>query len=598
MSRNQSNPKKKIPMFKMGKKRKKSFFISLLSELRKKKIIRTLAAFIGGGWVTLEFVHLLFIEHYGFPEKILDITFVTLLCALVSTIIWLWYRGVEGKPRKVKLELFLVPIIILSGLFINVYIILQMGKFEKGSIPEMKWKNSIAVLPFEDLSPREDQEYFCDGMTEEIIGRLSKLGELKVVSRTSVWRYKETKSDIKEIGRELGVETILEGSVRKENENIRVTAQLISVKDGFHLWSEFYDRKLESIFVIQGEISKAIAEALRIKFVGREKIMLAKSYTDDFEANELYWKGRFFWNKRTVEGYEKSLEYFKQAIEKDPTYALAYAGIADYYNLLGYYDVLPPRETFPKAKAAVEKALELDNNLAEAHNSLAFIKENFEWDWEGAEREYKRAIELNPSFAIAHQWYAGFLGAMERHDESIAENRLAQQLDPLSPIIGTDLGLNYISARLYDKAEEEFLKVLEMEPDSVITHIFLSLAYTGMERYREAITVAQKAEALSGGENLLVKVFLGVIYSLSEKKDEAEKIVNELRDLAEKRYVSPWGIALIYVGLEQNDKAFEWFKKAYEKRDHWMTSLKVLPILDNLRPDPRFKALMKKMDLD
>ncbi len=510
----------------------------------------------------------------------------------------------EAEIPKKRFQSFVIPgIIILFGIIIVAgYLffgrILKTEKPKAETISMPKWKDSIAVLPFADLSPQKDQEYFCDGMTDDIITKLSGINELKVISRTSVMRYKNSDKDIKEIGQELSVATVLEGSIQKEKDKIRINAQLINMEDGFHLWAETYDRKLASIFDIQDEISKAITEALRIELIDKEKALLVKRYTENLEAYNLYLKGRYFWNKRTEEGYQKSLEYFQEAIEKDPAYALAYTGIADYYNLLGYYDYLPPKEAFPKAKAAAEKALEMDETLAEAHNSLAMVKENYDWDWKGAEREYRRAIELNPSYATAHQWYAGYLGARGRHDESIAENKQAQELDPLSPIIGADLGINFISARQYDQAIEEFQKALEMDPNYIVAHLFLGLAYTGKEMYDEAIAELQKAQTLSGDDDSLITVFLGVIYSLSGKKDEAKKILNEVIELSKHSYVSPLCISLIYVGLGQKDQAFEWLEKAYDERDHWMSSLKVLPILDSIRSDPRFIALLKKMGLE
>ncbi len=510
--------------------------------------------------------------------------------------------GTKIRPRRETFvtalirKKFFVPVLVIAVAII-VIIVWQLfpqrdAVFTPSGVP------SIAVLPFADLSPHKDQEYFCDGMTDDIITKLSGINELKVISRTSVMRYKNSDKDIKKIGQELNVATVLEGSIQKERDKIRINVQLINMEDGFHLWAETYDQKLAGIFDIQDEISQAITEALRIELIDKEKALLVKRYTENLEAYNLYLKGRYFWNKRTEEGYQKSLEYFQEAIEKDPTYALAYTGIADYYNLLGYYDYLPPKEAFPKAKAAAEKALEMDETLAEAHNSLAMVKENYDWDWKGAEREYRRAIELNPNYATAHQWYAGYLGAMGRHDESIAENKQAQELDPLSPIIGADLGTNFISARQYDQAIKEFQKVLEMDPDYIVAHLFLGMAYAGKEMYDEAIAALQKAQSLSGDDDSLMNVFLGVIYSLSGKKDEAKKVLNKVIELSKHSYVSPWGISLIYVGLGQKDQAFEWLEKAYDERDHWMSSLKVLPIFDSIRSDPRFIALLKKMNLE
>ena len=509
-------------------------------------------------------------------------------------------RGLPGrKPLTVlrKLKKLLIPALVFIALAIVGVIIWKLLP-QKEAVPIPSDQPSIAVLPFEDLSPEKDQEYFCDGLAEELINTLSNIKNLRVVARTSAFSFKGKNIDIREIGRILNVETTLEGSVRIAGNRLRIIAQLINVADGFHLWSERFDRELDDVFTIQDEISLAIVGKLKIKLFGEEKAKILKHPTEDLEAYNLYLKGRYFWNKRTEEGYQKSLEYFQKAIKRDPSYALAYTGIADYYNLLGFYDYLPPKEAFPKAKASVEKALEIDDTLAEAHNSLAFIKENYDWDWKEAEREYKRAIELNPSYATAHQWYAGFLGAMGRHDESIAENKRAQELDPLSPIIGTDLGTNFCSARQYDKAIEELHKVLEMDPNYIVAHIFLGVAYAGKEMYNEAISELKKASDLSGGDESLIKVFLGVIYSLSGRKDEAEKVLEEMIELSKQRFISPYFIAIINAGLGQNDEVFKWLEKAYEERDHWMPSLKVFPVLDSVRSDPRFKALLVKMNLE
>ena len=466
-------------------------------------------------------------------------------------------------------------------------------------LPGKKNIDSVAVLPFINVKDDPDIEYLCDGITESLIFKLSALSGLKkVIARSSVFRYKGKDLDPRIIGQELDVKAVLISRVVRLGDELSVSVELVKTSDNSHIWGNQYKRKLKEIYMFQEEISNAIAENLRLKLTGEELKLIAKRYTENPQAYNLYLKGRYFWNKRTEEGYQKSLEFFQQAISKDTTFALAYTGIADYYNILGYYDYLPPKQVFPKAKEAVVRALEIDETLAEAHNSLAFIKENYDWDWEGAEKEYKRALELNPSYAMAHLWYAGFLGAMGRHEESIAENKRALELDPLSPIIGADLGTNYLSARQYDMAIEEFHKVLEMDPDYFVANLFLGLAYLGKERYEEAIFEIQKALKLSGGSDSLMNVFLGAAYAFSGKRDKAGEILNQLLRQSKDNYISPWGIALIYVGLNRKDKAFEWLEKAYKERDHWMTSLKVLQFLDDLRPDARYKSLFEKMNFD
>jgi serine/threonine protein kinase/Tfp pilus assembly protein PilF len=467
-----------------------------------------------------------------------------------------------------------------------------------------KSQPSIAVLPFTNLSADKEQEYFCDGMAEEIINALTHVEGLRVVARTSAFSFRGEGRDIRDIGKKLNVRTLLEGSVRKAGNRVRITAQLINVSDGYHLWSEKYDRNIgdiccpEDIFAIQDEISLAIVEKLKVKLLGEEKVALVKRYTDDLEAYNSYLKGRYFWYKRTKEGILKGLEYFHQAIEKDPTYAVAYTGIADCYNMLGFFDYLSPKEAFPKAKAAAEKALEIDGTLAEAHSSLAEVKTYYDHDWLGAEREFQRALELNPSYSTAHQWYAEYLALMGRHDESIIMGKCALELDPLSPIVATNLAGFYWLARKYDEAIERYQKILEMEPDFMAAHLWLGLTYAEKGLYNEALAEFQKGIELSGGHDSPFLGWLGRVYCWTGKKKQAEIVLESEIERSKKMYISPFGIAVIYLGLGQNEQAFEWLEKAYEEKDHWMAALKVYSMFDSVRSDPRFTSLLKKMGLE
>jgi len=470
-------------------------------------------------------------------------------------------------------------------------------KLETTTVPEMSWKYSVAVLPFADISPQKDQAYFCDGMTDDIITKLTKLQELKVISRTSVMRYKNTDKDIRDIGQELNVNTILEGSVQKSGDYIRVNAQLINVEDGFHLWAETYDRELKNVFEIQSDLAENIARALKTNLTIEEKRGLNKNPTDNLEAYNTYLVGRHFWNMRTEEGFQKSLELFQKAIKKDPTYALAYTGIADYFNLIGYYDLVPPREAFPRAKEAAEKAIDLDETLAEAHASLAMIQTWYEWDWTGAKSSFKRALELNPSYVTAHHWYSVWLGAMGRHDESIATIKRAQELDPTSLIISTTLGGMFMFARRYDEEIEELHRAMELDPASYIPHWYIVYPYAFKGLYDEAIAHAQKALSLSGMSSRM-KGVLSLAYACGGKITEAKKLLNELIKLAKTKYNSPYGLALIYIELNEKDRALDLLEKAYEEHDHWLYQIKVIESLDSLRSEPRFKALLKKMGLE
>ncbi len=459
-----------------------------------------------------------------------------------------------------------------------------------------KSQPSIAVLPFTNMSADPEQEYFCDGMTEEIINALTHVEGLRVVARTSSFVFKDKREDIRDIGKKLKVKTLLEGSVRKVDNRLRISAQLVNVADGYHLWSERYDRDMEDIFAIQDEISLAIVEKLKVKLLGKEKAAIVKRHTESPDAYNLYLKGRYFLNKRTEEGLKKGLGYFQQAIEKDPTYASAYAGIADYYNLVGHFGYLHPKEVYPRAKVAAKKALEIDETLAEAHNSLAFVRAVHDWNWESAEREFKRAIELNPSYATAHQWYAYYLAVMGRHDESIAEAKRAQELDPLSLIINALVGAVFCEARQYDQAIGQCRKALEMERNFIPAHSNLGEAYLRKGMCEEAVSEFQEATNLSLGSPIFITQ-LGHAYAVAGKRGEALKILDELKELSKRKYVSSYGIALIHTAFGKKDQVFQWLEKAYEERDSLLCEIKVEPAFDNMRSDPRFTALLKKMGL-
>jgi serine/threonine-protein kinase len=468
------------------------------------------------------------------------------------------------------------------------------GRERKALRPE----KSIVVLSFADVSRGRELEYLCDGIAEEIIGTLARLEGIRVVARTSAFSFKGKNEDVRSIARKLNVDAVLEGSVRMADNRLRITAQLINAADGYHLWSERYDRQMEDVFAIQDEITLAIVNKLKVTLLGGEREALVKRSTEDVEAYNLYLKGRYFWNKRTETGYLKSLEYYRHAIDKDPAYAAAHAGIADSYDLLGWYGYFAPEEAFPRARAAADKARELDPTLAEAHASLGWINANYDWNWAAAEREYKRSLELNPSYATAHQWYSEFLTYMGRHDESIAEGRKAQELDPLSIIINNDVGQVYYFARRYDEAIAQLRKTLEMDPDFAVAHFLLGLCLAQKSLHDEAIEEGRIAMTLAGEDDTLILSQLGVIYALSGREDKARQVLAELAELSREKYASPFPVALVHAGLGENDEAFEWLGRACEKRDHWVETLKVHPVLDGLRGDERYSRLLRETGLD
>jgi TolB-like protein/Tfp pilus assembly protein PilF len=488
--------------------------------------------------------------------------------------------------------LTLAAILIIAGYFL-IDQLLRRVKPEPAI--GIAWKNSIAVLPFSDLSPQKDQAWFCDGMTDEIIGRLTKFKDLKVIAKTSVEAYKGTKKSIQDIGQELGVDTILEGSIRKEENNIRISAQLINVEDNSYSWSDTYDRELESVFAIQDEISLAIVDKLKLEFLEKGEIELVKRHTENLEAYNLYLKGRYFLHERFDQ--RKGLMYFQQALEKDPNYALAYVGIASCYATLGFFSLLPPKDVFPQARIAAQKALEIDDTLSEAHSSLAWIKTNFDWDWEGAEREFRRALELNPGSASSRLRYATFLSLRGRFEEAIVEMKRAQELDPLSLSIQNTAGVILFLNRQYDESIEQLRRVLEMDPNLITTHLYIGETYFVKGMYEEAIAAFQKSLALSGGSPFAVG-WLGMAYAYSGQKDEALNMLGRLDELSKERYVSAFNFGIIYMGLGNEDKAVEYFERAYLDRDPLLIYGKVHPIADSIRSHPRFAEILKKMGLD
>jgi TolB-like protein/Flp pilus assembly protein TadD len=460
-----------------------------------------------------------------------------------------------------------------------------------GSLPQ----KSIAVLPFDNLSRDPDNAYFAEGVQDEILTRLAKVADLKVISRTSTQHFKSAPENLPEIAKRLGVMHILEGSVQKASDQVRVNVQLINALTDAHLWADTYDRKLTDIFAVETEIAKAIADTLQAKLTGSEQHVIAARPTESTEAHQLYLKGRYFWNKRTGNDLKKSIDYFQQAIAADPNYALAYAGVADAYVWLPGYTAGTPRDCYPKAKAAARKALELDDTLAEACTSLALAIWLYDFDSSQAIREFQRAIELNPNYAIAHQQYGNnTLSALGRFDDAIGEGKRAIELDPLSLVINTDLGSDYYYARRYDEAIAQLRKTLEMDPGFYIAHLVLGQVLDAKGARDAAIVECQKARALN--DDPAVLGVLARAYGLSGNKIEAEKILDQLKELSKQRYVSAYSFALVYLGLGDKEEALRWLEQSYQDRaGSDIGYIRVDPLLDPLRGDPRFEALAEKI---
>lgn len=454
---------------------------------------------------------------------------------------------------------------------------------------------SLAVLPMINASDDADTEYLSDGITESLINSLSQLPKLRVMARSTVFRYKNKNLSPQEIGAALNVEAVLAGRTMLRGDRLIISVELVDAGDGSRLWGQQYNRKLADIFAIQEEISREITDGLRLKLTGEEKKRLAKRFTENTEAYQLYLKGRYFWNRRTEEGLRKGIEHFKQAIEADQLYALAYSGLADCYNMMCWWNIVPVKEGYPKAKAAAQRALELDDALSEAHASMGGVSETA-WNWKTAEREYKRAIELNPNYASARQWYAEFLAHIGSFDDALAEMRIAESLDPLSNIINTEVGWIMHMAGDYDLAIEQYRAAVELDPEFAPAHWRLGEAYLRKNLFDEAIAEIERAMEMSGN-SLQMLARLGYGYALAGKKYESLGVLNQLNEAAKQRYVSPYDVAIIYAGLGEKDLAFTWLERAYEDRTTWLAFLKVEPAFDNLRADPRFRDLLGRVGL-
>ncbi|MCX6577861.1 MAG: protein kinase [Candidatus Aminicenantes bacterium] len=460
-------------------------------------------------------------------------------------------------------------------------------------------KPSIAVLPFVDMSSQKDQEYFCDGIAEELINGLTHISDLRVVARTSAFAFKGKDVDLRDIGRKLNVDTVLEGSIRKAGNKLRITAQLIKVEDGFHLWSEKFDREMEDIFAIQDEISKAIVDNLKITLLAQEKAAIEKRHTDDPEAYNLYLKGLYFTYRPSPEALNKALDYFRKAIDADPNFALAYAGMANVYANFAIMSLAPPADMLPKAKTAFQKALALDSLLAEAHFYTAYIAFYFEWDWETSERSYERALAINPGNALAHALYAWACLARKRFEEAVKEIKLAQSLDPLMPLFYAFSVAIHCAVGKPDDAISEFERAVEMDPHSGLAYFHVGVAYVLKRETEKAITALQKSKELavySGWADGM----LGLIHISEGDREKAERILEEMLAQKKRAYVSSMSIGWLWGALGNFDRAFEYFDKAREERDTLMPFVHIYTKIHapEIQKDPRFRALLKKMKLD
>jgi serine/threonine protein kinase/tetratricopeptide (TPR) repeat protein len=454
--------------------------------------------------------------------------------------------------------------------------------------------DSLAVLPFENANRDPEHEYLGDGITGSLINILATIPKLRVMAQSTVFRYKGREMDPRAIGRELNVRAVLTGKIMQSGGSLRIGTELVDVATGCQLWGAQYDRKPSDIFAVQDEISNEISGKLRLQLTRAEKKRLTRRHTEDAEAYRLYLKGRHYWNKWTEEGFHKAIEYFKQAVEKDPSYALAYAGVADSYVLLGWNSYLPPKEAFPRGKVAAMTALRLDPDLAEGHTSLAALMWLYDWHWKEAETEFKHSLDLSPTYATANHWYAEYVMTMGRQVEAIARMKNSQDLDPLSLIINVAVGWAFYYARRYDEGIEQLRQTVELDPNYPVTHWILGLLLRRTGCYEQAIIEGEKGVNLSGGSPLM-RAALAHTYGKAGRTKEALQVLDDLTKLAKQGYVAHYFLAGIHIGLGDNDRAIEYLEKSYEEHSHWLIYLHIDPSMDGLREDPRFQDLLRRV---
>jgi TolB-like protein/Tfp pilus assembly protein PilF len=581
---------------------------NFFAELKRRNVYKVAVAYLVISWLLILAASIL-LPTFEAPSWVMKVFVLVVVLGFPPALIFSW--AFEITPEGIKLESEVAPnesitrktgrkliaitavlAVIAAGLFVFQVVRPRSTTSGPAAMP-MTMSKSIAVLPFDNLSRDPDNAYFCEGVQDEILTRLAKVADLKVISRTSTQHFKSSPENLPEIAKKLGVMHILEGSVQKANDQVRVNVQLINAMTDAHLWADTFDRKLTDIFAVESEIAKTIADTLKAKLTGSEKSSITKTPTANPEAYELYLKGRFFWNKRTGTDLRKSIEYFDQAIAKDPGYALAYAGLADSYLLLPNYAAVSPTESIPQARAAAKKALELDDSLAEAHASFGLLA-CLEWDLDLSIAELERAIQLNPNYATAHHWLALSRMGLGQFDRAIAEGKRAIELDPLSLIINANLSLVYFSARRYDEAETQARKSLEMDSRFFLAHYILGESFQLKGRLKEAIPEFQKSVELNNDPYSIA--MLGQAYARNGQENEARKILARLNDEAKSRYVPPYALAYILSALGDKERAIDELEHAYhEGPGNYLFLIKVDPLLDDLRGQPRFEALVQKI---
>jgi TolB-like protein/Flp pilus assembly protein TadD len=582
---------------------------SFFAELKRRNVYKVAVAYIVGGWALSEGISQVF-PVFDVPNGIIRLIVILIIAGLPVALVlsWMFEITPEGVKRtatadampasaKPKKYLWIYVVAIGAAVSIALFFLGRYTATNTASAPRQSEaatvpSKSIAVLPFENLSRDPDNAFFAEGVQDEILTRLAKVADLKVIARTSTQRFKSAPDDLQQIAKQLGVTNILEGNVQKANDQVRVNVQLINALTDAHLWADTYDRKLTDIFAVESDIANAVAETLQARLTGSEKSSIAKTPTVNPEAYELYLRGKFFAEKRTGADLRKSIEYYDQSIARDPNYPLAYVGLADSHLLLSVYGALSPKEAASPARAALKKALELDDSLAQAHASSGLLA-TLELDPNRAITELERAIQLNPNNATAHHWIPIPLMTMGQFDRALVEGKRAIELDPLSLIINADLCWVYFNARRYDEAEAQARKTLEMDPRFYVAHFYLGAALQFRGKLTDAIAEYQKAADLNNDPYSFA--MLGQAYARHGKTDEAQKVLARLREQAKSQYVSPYAFAVVLTALGDKAHAIDELEHGYDDSGFYIGLIGIDPLFDDLRGDPRFEALVQKI---
>jgi TolB-like protein len=571
----------------------------LLQSLKERRLVQWAVAYLAGAWLVFQGTEVL-ADPWNLSTGLQRTIHLLLVVGFFVTLVLAWYHGEQGRQRASGPELLMI-----AALLAIAAILLTIVRPREEAVTISKpvlalegEKPAIAVLPFENISPDPSDAYFADGMHEQITSQLSQVSAIRVISRTSVMQYREERKPVRDIAAELSVNYVLEGSARKAEDRVRLTVQLIAADRDEHVWSEEYDRDLTvaHLFEIQSEVAERVASALEVELTASERQRIERHPTESLAAYDLYLLGRYYWNQLSAEGLERAIEYFERALDLDPDFALAYSGLADTYMVQTQGWGLAPRDVFPQAREAAERALELDPTLAEAHTSLGGVLLFYDWDFEAAEAAFRRAIELNPNYAQAPHWLGISLYSRARFAEASQAVERALALDPQSTYVKMNVGyLLYISRR-YEQALESYSEAIRADSNAIVRAL-RGPVYVQLGRFEEGIADLEFVAEMLGERNLIPAAYLGFAYARAGRRSDAERVIRELQELSARRFVNPDYIAIVYMGLGENDEAIEWLYRATEARTDWPLFFSVDPVLDSLQSDSRYKELLRSIGL-